>query len=110
MIVSEQLPAPQIFPRCTRKVQAPTQPPGDNSCRPCRLAFADAVEHAPEGAVDGDWSTGRIEGAVVDEAQEEIDKPPAGVMVSPLHDAPQPRRPLTCGIDIRLQEVRDTVR
>src|SRR5262245_43152500 len=110
MIVSEQLSAPQIFPRCTRKVQAPTQPAGDNFCRPRRLAFADTVEHAPESAVDGHWPTGGIESAVVDEAQEEVDKPSAGVVVSPLHHESKSRGPLTSGVYVRLQEVRDTVR
>src|SRR5256885_1360237 len=110
MIISEQLAAPQIFPRFARKVQASTQPAGDNFCRPRRLAYADTVEHAPEGAVDGDWPTGGIESAVVDEAQEEVDNPPACVVVSPLHHEPQSRRPLTSGIDVRLQELRNAVR
>ena len=110
VVISEQFAALQLFPRRSRHVQAPTQPAGDNFRRPSRLAFADSVEHAPEGAVDGDWPTGGIESAVVDEAEEEVEKPSAGVVVSPLHHEPQSRRPLASGIDVRLQEVRDTVR
>ncbi len=72
---------------------------------PLRTFFTQSVEHAPERAVRHEPIAGIVKRAMVEKAQEEIEKAPARVVLGPLHKRPQSRNPRTSLVRVWLEQL-----